>query len=244
MMKVIEANHERLYDIPGVPGLARRPVDIDAAKTGFGRLRSFRVYRFEAGLTIDGHAEEDEVFVVVTSGSVQIRIGRDESLVEADTHTLSAPDCRGENAAFVAYLPPRAVYELTPLTAADVAYARATPHGSAEPAIFESNSVDAGGGAVMLLDQRTHAERLRLQVRQVATGSSAITLDIPGSDAADAEALVHVQGSSARIGLGSLPGARPDALQSWDTLAFTPHEHATLNVAQGAEVLVLTVFAV
>ncbi len=55
-----------------MPGLARRPVDIDQSQTGFANLRSLRIYRFDAGSVIDGHAEEDEVFVVVMAGSVEL----------------------------------------------------------------------------------------------------------------------------------------------------------------------------
>ncbi len=243
-MKVLDADHERRYEIPGVPGPARRPVDIDAAKTGFQRLRSLRLYRFEAGSTIDGHAEEDEVFVVVTSGSVRIRTGVEEFLGNAETHILSAPD--GDNlseAPFVAYLPPRSVYQMTPLTTVDVAYARATPQRSSAPAIFSAHMPDPSDEICMLMDQRDHAERLRLQVRRVDARSS-VRVELPGEDAAGAEALVHVQGSPATMGTVSAPGWPPQALHAWQTLAFEPGEAAFLDVTQGVRALIVTVFAV
>ena len=167
-MTIIDADHERRYDIPGVPGPARKPVDIDASKTGFTDLRSLRLYRFEAGSVIDGHAEEDEVFVVVTAGRVTMKVGWDDAALHAESiHLLEAPLEAGVSR-FVAYLPPHSVYQLVSETAADVVYARATPVGQGKPpAFFASIASPSGPGLEVLLEERSHAERLRLKVVHV-----------------------------------------------------------------------------
>ena len=50
----------------------QRPVDIDRSQTGFANLRSLRIYRFDKDSVIDGHAEEDEVLIVMMAGSVEL----------------------------------------------------------------------------------------------------------------------------------------------------------------------------
>lgn len=244
-MKVIQADHDRRYQIPGVPGDARRPVDIDASNTGFRCLRSLRLYRFEAGSVVDGHAEEDEVFVVVTSGSLEMKIGWEDRPVDAvGVYMLAAPgDAKG--APFVAYLPPHSVYQLTPHTVVDVAYARATPVEGRSPAVFGVVASGTGDGITTLLDERSHAERLRLKVvRLEARAGKEVTLPLPGDADAGCEALVHVQSSPAEgvVSLLSDDGAWLP-LHSWETAAFDPGERAVLRVAPEAAALVLTVLA-
>ena len=243
-MKVIAADHNRSYDLPGLAEPARRPVDIDASNTGFTRLRSLRVYRFYAGSVIDGHAEEDEVFVVVTAGSVEIKVGSEESRVDAfGTYTLAAPtDTCLEP--FVVYLPPRSVYQLTLHSTADVAYARATPTGSRGPAVFYAHASATSDGMTTLLEQTTHAERLRLRVAMLRSETNIIAVDIPEATDDSMEALVHVQRSPADS-RGSLYVDNGTLLQlhSWDTLAFESGEHATLHATAGADLLILTVLA-
>ena len=243
-MKVIAADHERRYGIPGVPGPARRPVDVDSSMTGFTALRSLRLYRFEAGGVVDGHAEEDEVFVIVTAGSVRMGVGWEDSAVDAEgTYTLSAPSGESEDP-FVVYLPPRAVYQLTPLTQADVVYARSTPKRGGKPAVFNSHTTIDEAGVTTILKQVSHAERLCIRLQRIDASESDIRQSLV--DAADeaCEALVHVQGSPAES-LGSISGVDGETmqLQSWDTLAISPGERPVLQVAKGTRLTALTVVA-
>ncbi len=243
-MKVIAPDHERRYDVPGAPGPARRPVEIDASNTGFTRLRSLRLYRFDTGSVIDGHAEEDEVFVAVTAGAVEMKIGWEDSAVDAvGTYTLSAPS-DASAATFVAYLPPRSVYRLTARTTADILYARATPTAFRSPAVFTATAFATSPGVTTLLDERTHAERLRLKVERVRGGSEQLTLDLPGSTDAGCEALVHVQGSPAEsVGSVAVGGGSSLRLRSWETVVLPPGEHAAFHPAPGEDLLIITVSA-
>ena len=117
-MKVLKADHETRYEVPGVPGLVRKPVNLEGAAVGFSKLRSLRLYQFEANSVINGHAEADEVFVIVTAGSVEMQIGFSDDVVDGfGTFTLSAPGASASHASFVAYLPPHSVYRMTPRNA-------------------------------------------------------------------------------------------------------------------------------
>ena len=68
-MKIIDADDTRMIDLPGV-GPCPRPVDIDQGVTGFHRLKSLRIYRFEPGPAIHGDSETDEVFILPLPASV------------------------------------------------------------------------------------------------------------------------------------------------------------------------------
>ena len=94
MLRLFEPDHERRVLVPGVPGPARRPVDIDQSVTGFDTLRSLRVYRFDSGAVIDGHAEEDEVFVVVVAGRAELSVNGTHQLttrLAAASHRVAWP---------------------------------------------------------------------------------------------------------------------------------------------------------
>ncbi len=245
-MKVIHADQERRYDIPGVPGPARKPVDIDADKTGFTRLRSLRVYRFDAGSVIDGHAEEDEVLVVVTTGSAEIKIGWENSSVDAlGVFELTAAGIQAK-ASSVVYLPPHSVYQLTPHTPIDVAYARAMPSIARPPAVFAAKAAAAEvNGITMLLQEQTHAQHLRLRIARIDASQGEIQYSPLLAPDNDCEALVHVQGSPMESLCSiSTDNQAPDPLQSWDTVVLHPGEQAELHVPQGAILSLFTVFAV
>ena len=243
-MKVIKADHDRRVELAGVPEPARRPVDIDVFKTEFTRLRSFRLYRFDAGSVIDGHAEEDEVFVVVTSGTIELKIGWKESEIHAaGGFTLSAPGEPGGNS-FVAYLPPGSVYRLTPQTEADVAYARARSLDGRSPAVFLPNAPVHGSQVTPLFEERTHAHRLRLKLVRIDAREKSVSVSLLDPADAGCEVLVHVQGSPTEcVGQLSSGGGEPLSLQSWDTVMLHPGEHSDLHVAQGALLTVMTVLA-
>ncbi len=243
-MTVIKANHDRGVELTGVAGPVPRPVDIDQAQTAFKALRTLRIYHFEPPAVIDGHAEEDEVFMVVLTGSVELVIRSDHWSNSRNRYTLSAANGR-ETVACAAYLPPHAENELIPRSGSDIAYARATPTGARPPGILSSAARLDAVGACILLDDATHAERLHLRLLQVDTGRKAIAVTpIPDSEKMH-EALIHVRTrpaqSAARIETGSAPSA---LLESWDTVVAAPGDSPTLHIAAGSSVLCLTVAAI
>ncbi|GAA3753790.1 5-deoxy-glucuronate isomerase [Terriglobus aquaticus] len=243
-MKLIHPDHERLYPLPGVAVPAHRPVDIDGSNTGFQRLRSLRIYRFPAGVPVDGHAEDDEVFLILTEGTATVQIGISEAdPASVGTFTLSAFHAHGDRPS-VAYLPPHAVYRLTPHTIADVAYARATTPHQRETAVFSTRRHSAKEGRGVLLDQRNHAHLLGLLLAEIVAGREDLELDLRGGVAPGAELLVHIQ-SENPIASASLQTSNGDTLpiHSWDTVALAPNETATLRIPPRTDLLTLTVFA-
>ena len=243
-MQVLHADHQTRYEVPGVPGLVRKPVNLDGAEVGFSKLRSLRLYQFDRGSVIDGHAEQDEVFVIVTAGSVEIQIGYSDEVVDGfGTFTLSAPGSFASGS-FVAYLPPHSVYRMTPHTAADVVYARATPSQGRKPAVFRANTTASADGTCTFFEDGTHAERLRLKVLRVAPTQGNTVLRPVGPADNSCEAFVHLQGTpAAKVGSLSDGGAATLSLESWDTIALGPGENPALQVEQGSAVIIVAVLA-
>ena len=242
-MNLIKADHDRRLEIPGVPGLVRRPVDIDQSRTGFTALRTLRIYRFDAGSVINGHAEEDEVFIVVIAGSVELTISSNNWPDSQRTFTLEAPD-DSHNAACAAYLPPHAAYQLIPRSEADVAYARATPVGRRPPKVFTPQFRTIAPGVTVLFDDTTYAERLRLRLVQIDAQQNEVAFSPVHRSEYMCEALVHVRTVPAE---GSATITRTDAaptlLDSGDTVAVPPGDSPTLRVATGSSALALIVTA-
>ena len=119
-MRLIEPDETRMIDLPGV-GPCPRPVDIDQRLTGFKRLKSLRIYRFQPGPPIHGDSEIDEVFILPLSGAMEMEIsGRD-----AFCGRISA---LGLNCAL--YMAPHHAYRLSPADPVVVAYARAEALGT------------------------------------------------------------------------------------------------------------------
>lgn len=118
-MRIIEADETRMIDLPGV-GRCPRPVDIDQRVTGFKRLKSLRIYRFQPGPAIHGESEVDEVFILPLAGAFEMEIS-------------GAHSFRGRVAAEgplrALYMTPHHAYQLTPLGPVVVAYARAEAGG-------------------------------------------------------------------------------------------------------------------
>lgn len=160
-MRVIEADESRMIDLPGV-GPCPRPVDIHQGVTGFKRLKSLRIYRFQPGPPIHGDSEVDEVFILPLSGAFNMAI-RGPHGVEA---TLSSA---GPLRAM--YMTPQHSYLLTPRNATVVAYARAEAVG-----VVASQGL-AGNAS------RGLAEHLWYRFDRLAVGAS---IEVSG------EALVHV----------------------------------------------------
>jgi 5-deoxy-D-glucuronate isomerase len=161
-MILLKPDHDRRIEIPGVARPVRRPVDIDRSLTNFSVLRTLRIYRFEKDSVIEGHAEEDEVFIVVLSGSIELTMSVDP-LEKGSPVILAAPDGSGA-VACAAYLPRHAAYTLIPQTDADIAYARASPASDRMPKVFSSKPRPDSSGVHLLLDEKTHAERLLLRL--------------------------------------------------------------------------------
>ncbi len=251
-MKLIKADHDRRLEIPGVPNLVRRPVDIDQSQTGFANLRSLRIYRFDADSVIDGHAEEDEVLIVVMAGSIELTMSENNSPDSQQNSprpfTLSAANDSHSNPC-AAYLPPHAAYRLIPRGDAEVAYARATPAVGRPPNVFNSQirsdqvRLDHAGVAV-LFEESTYPQRLRLRLVQIKATQHEIAVT-PIAELEDmCEALVHLRTApTERVATIMSTDARTTPLESWDTVSVTPGDHPTLRVAMGSSALVLVVLA-
>ena len=236
-MILIKADHDRRIAIPGVPLPVRRPVDVDQAKTGFTVLRTLRIYRFDKESVIEGHAEEDEVFIVVIAGAVELTV-TDRSTTLGPL-TLSAAD-GAEGIHCAAYLPPGAAYKLIPKTGADVAYARATPSGIRPVKVFCSVARPADPGVTVLLEEVDHAERLRLRVIQ-CDGRERDVVFAPLQETGG-EALVHIRTPAAEsVAVVSKTQADPVWLESWDTVAAAPSDSVALHIAKRSLVLALIV---
>lgn len=242
-MKLLKADHNRRLDIPGVPNLVRRPVDIDKSQTGFANLRSLRIYRFDADSEINGHAEEDEVLIVVMAGTVDLAMSEHDSVGDARPVTLSEPGVSGKSPC-AAYLPPHAAYRLIPKGDADIAYARATPAFGRPPSAFNPNVRTGADGTSVLLEETSYAQRLRLRLVKIDAFQGKISIAPIEKSEEMFEALVHAKTvpavSAATIAESS---ATPIALESWDTVAVSPGEHCRVNFAKGSSALVLVVLA-
>lgn len=238
---ILKADAARRVTLEGV-GPVPRPVDIDQAQTGFEALRTLRIYRFAAPGVIHGHAEEDEVLIVILSGEVRLRI-RSELWARSEEHFILAAAGASAPVACAAYLPPQAEYELTPLSDADVAYVRALPAAGRSPAIFSSAPRGHRGDAVLLLEESSHAERLRLRLLHLQTGDSAADLIAGDMPVSAGEALIHVRTAPAQSATVDGHGLRAAALDSWDTLAVAPNEAPRIRIGARSSAVGLVVSA-
>ena len=242
-MNLIKADPDRSLEIPGVPGFVRRPVDIDQSRTGFTALRTLRIYRFDADSVINGHAEEDEVFIVVLTGSVELTMSSD-NWPDSQRHFTLAAAGDSPNAACAAYLPPHAAYQLIPRSEADIAYARATPVGSRPPKVFTPRARVNAAGITVLLDETIYAERLRLRLVQIDAQQNAVAFAPINELEAICEALVNVRTMPAkRSAIITRTDAAPTLLDSWDTVAVAPGDRPTLRIDMGSSALAFIVMA-
>ena len=242
-MKLIKPDHNRRLEILGVPGLARRPVDIDRARTGFANLRSLRIYQFDAQSVINGHAEEDEVFVVVLAGSVALRVSEADSTGGSQCFTLSAASSPHREAC-AAYLPPHSAYRLTPKPMRTRVCAGDPRWCSSRPAAFTPSARRNADGATVLLEEDTHAQRLRLRLTEIDARRGDVAFTPVEESESSREALVHVRTVPAE-GVASIeaPGAGPTQLDSWDTVSVDPGEHPIMCILMRSSALVLVVLA-
>lgn len=248
-MRVLKAHHEHGVELVGVPGLVPRPVDIDSTHTGFAILRTLRIYRFMPPYVIDGHAEEDEVFMVLLAGSAELVIRSEQWASNTTRFTLAAAGDLS-HLPCVAYLPPHAEYALTPLGLADVAYARARPSLSRPPAIIAAAPRQQADGAWMLLDDSSHAQRLRIRLLQQDAGAQ-VTGFAPLTDSdTSGETLLHVRTTPSHgaismtdMDAGISTSTSTSMLDSWDTLVVNPGERPRLQLTAGSSVTALLVAA-
>ena len=240
-MMLCKADPERRIGILGVTAPVRRPVDIDQSMTGFANLRTLRIYQFDAASVIDGHAEEDEVLIVVLAGSVELTINSELWQDSQCAFTLSAAT-ESQGVACAAYLPPHATYKLSPQGDADVAYARATPASTRPPTIFSSIRRRDEPGITVLLDSLLYAERLRMRLVQIDATQGQVTLTPIDRSESTHEALVHLTSDSEK-GVAIIAGADETAtsLHSRDTIALSPGDHTSVRIAGGsASALIVT----
>lgn len=240
MAQLFKADHGRRIELDGV-GPAARPVDIDQAQTGFAALRTLRIYHFEPPAVINGHAEEDEVFIVVLQGEIELQMRSEHWASSEKRFTLEAAGKSG-SVACAAYLPPHAEYSLTPRSGADVAYARALPTESRAPAVFSTVPRRSGAGSQLLLDAETYAQRLRLQLWFAEASEHAAEL-APASRSAKSETLVHVRSTRTRAVTVEGSGLSGTTLDSWDTVGLSAGEQAGLRLAARASAMSLIVSA-
>ncbi len=242
-MKLIKADHHRRVEIPGLPAPALRPVDIDRSQTGFAKLRSLRIYSFDANSEINGHAEEDEVLIVVLAGSVELTMSDHNAVESPRPVTLSAADELRNNPC-AAYLPPHAAYRLIPRSDAEVAYARATPTAGPPPHVFTSQPRSDHAGVALLLEESTYAQQLRLRLLQITAGQHEIAVTLIEESEETCEALIHIRTVPAElVATITTAEAEPAQLNSWDTLCIEPGERPILLATPGSSSLVLVVLA-
>lgn len=241
MARLFKADHDRRIELEGV-GPAARPVDIDQAQTGFAVLRTLRIYHFEPRAVIKGHAEEDEVFIVVLEGEIELQIRSEHWSSSERRFTLAAAD-KSVSVACAAYLPPHAEYSLTPRSGADVAYARALPTKSSAPAVFSTLPHRSGAGSSLLLDPEAYAQRLRLQLWYAEASENAADLAPVSSSTATSETLVHVRSTPARAVTVEGHGLSGMTLDSWDTVGLSAGEQPMLRLAARSSAMSLIVSA-
>ncbi|MEO8244021.1 MAG: 5-deoxy-glucuronate isomerase [bacterium] len=183
-MQIIDADESRMIDLPGV-GPCPRPVDIDQRQTGFSRLKSLRIYRFQPGPSIHGESEGDEVFIVPLGGAFEMTI--------TGAHPFHGR-LSAEGPGRALYMTPDHAYRLAPLGPVTVAYARAEAAGRVRVQ-------PVGGQSVGL------AERLRF--RRVSPKSGSV-LEVGGE-----EMLIHIVSGAVghagtRVVGGQTLALRPD----------------------------------
>ena len=242
MAKLFKADHGRRIELEGA-GAAARPVDIDQALTGFAVLRTLRIYHFEPPAVIKGHAEEDEVFIVVLEGEIELQMRSAHWSSSKSRFTLEAAD-NSESVACAAYLPPHAEYSLTPRSGADVAYARALPTQSRAPAVFLTSPHRSNTSPRLLLDPSVYAERLRLQLWYAEANENAVDMAPAARSPEISETLIHVRSAPTRAVTVEARGLSGMTLDSWDTIGLSAGERPMLRVAARSSAMSLIVSAV
>ena len=215
-MRIVEPDFARMIDLPGV-GLCPRPVDIDQSVTGFSDLVSLRVYTFAPDMIINGEAEEDELFIVLLRGTVDVDVAG------AATKSFSL---QTEGGPAAIYLPPHDRYRLHARSEADVAYARGRPK---DDNAKMARAFDSEDGRVAVIG---YAGSLNIALTTRTFGTDQVLSELCNSPV---ERLVHIR--SADCGVFLVAG---QTLHDWQTLALDENQPGEIGEASSsATVLVL-----
>ena len=193
---------------------------LDRSGTGLAQLVSLPVYSFVAGVTIDGEAEGDEVFVIIQRGAADLAIRHGNQ---------PAGDVRlqAQGGARALYMPPHAAYRLNAITDCDIAYARAQPRQAncPAPAAFAPHADR--------LDIVGHATGMDLAFAVIAAGEP-IALAHSGTMP---ERIVHLRAGAEPM-RATLAG---EPLEDWDTVALDAGESVRMQVVSGtADILTIS----
>lgn len=220
-MQIIRPDYNRRIDLPGA-GPCPRPVDIDQSVTGFTGLVSLRVYSFSRGMVIHGEAEEDELFIVLMRGVIEVAV--DQGAARVGAFSL-----RHDHGARAVYMPPQSAYLLKAGSDADVAYARVKPISTPLPEVRAFEPVNDR------LDVVAHATGMAVTLAVLTPG-----YPFAGEEASDAppERLMHMRSDDG----GAIVIAGGE-LADWDTAALASGEVVTVRQANGT-VELLTIAAV
>lgn len=243
-MILIQPDDDRRVSILGVPTPVRRPVDVEQSMTGFKHLRTLRIYRFDQNSAIEGHAEEDEVYLVLLDGALELTITAPGNKVPPGPVKLLSTAATKE-AMRAAYLPPGSSYRLVSLTKADVAYARATPASVRSPRFFLSRPKLISSNVDVLCESTAHAERLRFRLVQIDANAAAFEFSPIATDERNMEALLYLRENVPTGKVIASVGAWEQSVQlnSWETVAIAPGCHPTFSVPKGWVGLALIVLA-
>ena len=243
-MILVQPDSERRVDIPGAPGPVRKPVDIDETITGFRTLRTLRVYRFDKDSVIEGHAEADEVYLVLLSGSVEVAIRVSEDADVFMSVELSAPS-KFEGVEGAAYLPPGAFYRLFAKSEADVAYVRAAATSLRAPRTFASRPVTGATDIVMILESGEYAESLRFRLASINVRDDRASFVPFGIAEIEKEKFLLVTGTSltGRSLASVIIGTESIQLTSRNTVVSRPGEYPALELREGSDCLALMLMA-
>lgn len=241
-MKVIHADHSAHVTIPGVAEPVQRPVSIDKPLAKLQTLRSLRIYRFKAGSVIAGHAEEDEVLIVVLAGSVELTLWEGHGQRPRTFSLAAVTEAPGQPCA--AYLCPGGEYTLAPNSQADVAYARATPPDGPPPQVFRSSAEINVQEIALVLQEERYARLLRIRILRIKAQAREVSFLPLEDEAHGREALVHIR-SAPEAGAVTVSSGNqtPEPLASWDSIAIAPGERPAVRIAEGSSALILIVFA-
>ena len=215
-MLIIAPDFARQIELPGV-GPCPRPVDIDRSVTGFTDLVSLRVYTFARDMIIHGEAEEDELFIVPLSGTIDVD-------VTGGSTSSFALHSGGRTAA--AYLPPHDHYRLHVRSDANVAYARARPrNGKAKTA----RAFDRLDGALAVVGYADSLDIAQATMAGDCRGAPSQLVDYDG------ERLIHVRSND-----GYAIKLAGQQLYDWQTLALGRGDPGTIDaVSDRASILVV-----
>ena len=208
-----------MVELPGV-GACPRPVDIDQSVTGFSDLVSLRVYTFACGMVIDGEAEEDELFIVLMRGTIDVEVAG------ASTNSFTLQTNVGARAV---YLPPHDRYRLRARSDADVAYTRAKPRVDIARIARAFECVD---GSLTILG---YADSMSVALSAAThSGDRALSeLAAPGG-----ERLIHARlNDSGAIWVAGQP------LHDWQTLALNRDDGGNVEQATGSATILVVASA-